>query len=209
MDSAIFQRWSWHDKFRHPIFCIADPMTYGENGIPLAWYQGQTDELYLENIISKIKLALTKKTSTFESIAFGSSGGGFAALLTAQLGLADSVIAINPQTDILKFSEKNAVKAFLNCRKDHGVDGSDEAYSLLNVGFSLMKPHCNITYIQNTHDENHYHEHMIPYVTSLLKSGAPHLLNLYCFSNQTLGHNPPTLQMISEIAGPAFKKLLK
>jgi hypothetical protein len=209
VDSAIFQRWSWYDKFRHPVFCIADPLACGKNGIPLAWYQGDTNEIYLKKIISSIKKKLNEKVQDFESVAIGSSGGGFAALLSAQLGLVDSVIAINPQTDIRKFYEKNAVNAFLKCRRELGLEFETDNYSLLDTGFSLVKKSCQITYLQNTCDESHYFEHMMPYIESVLKHKVMESLNLQCFTDPLMGHNPPPLHAISRIAGSAFNRLLK
>jgi hypothetical protein len=40
LDSAIFQRWSWYNNFRHPVFCIADPLTIGLYNIPLDGTRG-------------------------------------------------------------------------------------------------------------------------------------------------------------------------
>lgn len=208
-ESAIFQRWSWHKNFRHPIFCIADPLTYGSDAIPVGWYQGVSNNKFLIDQISVIKNALALRVDTFKSVAFGSSAGGYAALLSAQLGLVDSVIAINPQTDILKFFEKNALNAFLNRRNHLGLEAFIDNYSLLNTGFSQLHSLCEITYLQNVCDQSHYSDHMIPYVENLLKSKSMSCLNLLCFKDSTLGHNPPDIDGLSKIIGSPFTSLLK
>lgn len=199
-DAAIYQRWSWHSKFKHPVFCIADPLTYGDGAIPLAWYQGNEKGDYLEKIVNQIKNAIsTFNPGKREFIAFGSSGGGFAALLSAQLALVDAVIAINPQTNIYNFAEKRAVEAFLKKRESLNLKESDGSYCLIKKGFDSLKPDCRITYIQNTCDASHFNDHMIPYINALLCSGKSNTLNLHCFTNIDMGHNPPPLHAILNI----------
>ena len=205
----MFQRWSWHSKFRHPVFCIADPLTIGHDRVPLAWYQGDSQSIYLEKIVTELISSLGDRALNSETIAFGSSGGGFAALLCAQLGLVDVAIAVNPQTNLLQFSDKAAVSAFLNRRKKLGLELFDSCYSLVDVGFSKIRPKARIVYVQNISDTNHYIEHMAPYVAGIFRSTNISTFNLCCHYNDSLGHNPPGLTEISELLGPLFTKLLK
>lgn len=35
VELPLFQRWSWAKKFRHPVFCMADPLTWGSSSVPI------------------------------------------------------------------------------------------------------------------------------------------------------------------------------
>jgi len=176
---------------------------------PLGWYQGDSAKIYVKNILDTVIGSLGDRARDSETVVFGSSGGGFAALLCAQLGLVDTAIAINPQTDILKFSDKAAVSAFLDRRKKLGLDELDSYYSLVDVGFSNIRKKSKIVYVQNISDASHYVEHMAPYVASLFRSNKAVNFNLFCHYNESMGHNPPGIKELPEIIGPLFTKLLK
>ena len=209
IDTPIFHRWSWHKNFKHPLICISDPLTYGKDALPLAWYQGSSKENYLNDVIGRIKIALNEfNPSEKEFVSFGSSGGGFASLLCAHLGLVETSIAINPQTNIYNFSEKRTLNLFLKKRIDLGLNENHGNYCLIKTGFSLFKETTKIIYIQNTCDIDHYNNHMTPYITELLRSKKSGFLNLHCFTNEEMGHNPPPLHRIARISGETLSSLL-
>lgn len=206
-EGAIFQRWSWYDNFKHPVFVISDPVTRGDPSIPLGWYlQKMNGELWLSFIMREIISLFEKLGHHPEIVTFGSSGGGFASLLTAQLGIADRSIAINPQINIDKFNIKEALDSFYtlagNVEFDLGLK------NLIDVGFDKIKPDCQITYLQNYSDIDHLRDHATPYFESILQSGKLKNYNFHVFNDEALAHDPPGLAQIKKILGNDFRDLL-
>lgn len=208
-NSPAFQRWSWAEKFRHPVFCISDPTTYDDNPIRIGWYQGKKDQLDLTRLLDNLLEILTARCIAFELVTFGSSGGGYASLLAAQLGYSDVAYAINPQIDIMKFEVKSALNEFLAKRLRHTSQEKGQHFSLIDVNFLAMKENCTINYLQNVDDQDHYSNHMIPYANALLRSQRPVKFNLHTFSNPAIGHNPPALDGLATMFGKHFSGMLK
>ncbi|MBU9478466.1 hypothetical protein [Burkholderia multivorans] len=201
MDKSIFQRWTWARYFRHPVFYISDPLTVGENAISLAWYLGRKKGELVSLLLAPIIDVIDRKFPGAEIIAFGSSGGGFAALLCAQLGLVDEAIAINPQTDVLLYDDREAVADFVALRNE-GVDQTN----LFFYGLDRMKPHAKVTYIQNEADVSHLVDHMTPYrnfVDSSRHAGKFRFVN---FFDERIGHAPPDFYDIKKIMRDSWER---
>lgn len=91
----LFKRNSWNYFFDGAVLYVADPMFYKFDKLQLGWYLGTNDDdifLYILRIICKV-IAISKKKVV---VAYGSSGGGYAAIKFGQFFDCIS-IAINPQ----------------------------------------------------------------------------------------------------------------
>jgi hypothetical protein len=206
-EGAIFQRWSWHKNFKHPVFVISDPVTTGDPSIPLGWYLRKIDgELWLLTRMKEIISLFEKRGCCPKIVTFGSSGGGFASLLMGQLGMADYVISINPQTNIDKFNIKEAIDSFYSLTENLEFDLSLK--NLIDVGFDAVKPDLQINYLQNYSDTDHFRYHAIPYFESVFRQSKLKNYNLHIFNDQGLAHEPPRLAQIKDILGRDFRDLI-
>lgn len=90
-------RWSWGDKIGESFISISDPGISVEDGINLNWY--------LDNFISLDKpvvrfldiIMSENSVQPSDLVFYGSSGGGYAALMFASIYPGSSAISINPQ----------------------------------------------------------------------------------------------------------------
>ncbi|WP_124487940.1 MULTISPECIES: hypothetical protein [unclassified Burkholderia] len=201
MDRSIFQRWSWARYFRHPVICISDPLTVGNGAVSIAWYLGKDEGEMVSSLVVPAIEAVRRKCPGAKIITFGSSGGGFAALLCAQLGFADEAIAINPQTDALLYDDRNAVAEFVSLRKKN-LDQTN----LFFYGLERMKSDSMVTYIQNDADVSHLNDHMIPYRKFVASSGRLRNFKFVNFVDEKIGHAPPDFYGIKRIMGGDWER---
>ncbi|MFV7563612.1 hypothetical protein ACNPAA_17710 [Aeromonas sp. PS2Canimalfood6] len=166
-----FMRWSWAEEHKFSFISIDDPIVSNFRTTNLAWYVG-TDEFdlqkYINNIINTI---LTKvKLSTNNVVFYGSSGGGFAAIMAATILKGSSAVVNNPQTDILKYS-KRFVELFSTCfGKDEQVIRDHYYYRFCLIrAFKHYNYIPSIYYRQNSQDLTHVRNHYIPFLSSYLE----------------------------------------
>jgi hypothetical protein len=203
-EQAIFQRWSWAKSFRHPVLSIADPLTIAPNPIVLGWYLGSDKTNALPHLLKPIINALREINPQIHLIGLGSSGGGFAAIAATLTGHLNEAIAINPQTDAILFEKKGEVDAFLS--KTNGKTGNSD---LKKYDFSKIKSNGRITYLQNLYDSHHFDVHYSPFNDFCQQSDYSSHFNFIKYSDEKSGHNPPSLEALSDILGNEFKLLLK
>lgn len=169
-----FERWSWTEQFPGSILCICDPALYLNGGtLRIGWYAG-TDKhnwpLRMSGLVSLVARKLGKDSS--EVISYGSSAGGFASLmLAARLGNA-TAIAINPQTDVLRYSKRfvgDFLQACFSGREQTDLSAAERAR--LTVAPAMLRaPNAKYVIVQNTQDRHHYEHHYKPFCRLL---GAP------------------------------------
>ncbi len=109
--NPIFHRWSWFKQFpNYNFICVSDPSLYLYD-VPGGWFlSGEGEDLilqisnFLESILKKIN------SSASDSVFYGSSMGGFGAMMAASEMRGASVLAEVPQTDLRNYSIKSAIK---------------------------------------------------------------------------------------------------
>ena len=202
-ERAVFQRWSWAKRFRHPVFCIADPVTLGKNPIVLGWYLGKDGPNALPSILRPVLHAIRTRNPDARIVGFGSSGGGFAAIGAALTGHLDHAIAVNPQTDALEFEHRGAVDSFLAMRK-----GVPCASDLKRYDLAAMKPEARVTYVQNLGDTHHRDVHYRPFRAHCEGSAQAGRFRFVEFSDHRAGHAPPGLDGLTRLIGDEWACLL-
>lgn len=203
-ERAPFQRWSWAKRFKHPIFCVADPTTLGQDRLLLGWYLGDDGQNSLPDTLRPIVDRIKEINGQAEIIGFGSSGGGFAAIGATLLGYIDHGIAINPQTDALKFNVRSAVEAFQKRRKSTPCQSDLRKYDE-----TLMRKNASVIYLQNEYDEHHFEEHYMPFRAFVEKSSRTEAFRFIQYRDKKSGHMPPDLDELCKLLGDEFTSLLK
>ncbi len=168
-----FNRWSWADQFPGTVLCIADPTLAADSNLLLGWYVGTTEinvSTELVKLVRRISEALDIKRKNI--IFYGSSGGGFAAMMLAPLlGEGATAIAINPQTRIIKYN-KSMVDYFLaTCFTGVSSEQTERIYlrrlSAIHAWNSDAALSTRLLLIQNAHDSHHYRSHFRPMLDAL------------------------------------------
>lgn len=106
-----------------PTLCVADTVVTDTQGLNLGWYRGAAGSSFARELEAIVKWrAMTSKHGV---ILLGGSAGGFAALdIAAQVGGGTSVLAWNPQVDILDYVPES-VNSFL--AESQGIDVTGSA----------------------------------------------------------------------------------
>lgn len=165
-----FSRFSWRDDFPGTVVCIADPTLQLDDDLKLGWYFGAPGHDAVEHVARIVsvlceKLGLPVSSATF----YGSSGGGYAALqCAARLGQGATAIAVNPQTDVLRYNVLRSVDAFLKvCTGGMSKEGAMEHFgprlSAMQAWQTQPARESRCLIVQNLVDREHYDHHFGPF----------------------------------------------
>jgi len=170
----VFQRWSWAEDIEASVLILNDPTIFG-NDLKLGWWQGSEDRYAIPSACEFIKLVIEKLGFSLKDVLlFGSSAGGFSALMMAGHLQGSMAIVNNPQTNIMEYREEH-IQAFLQT-KFRGMSPK-EAFDRYPTRFSvsdfLNSIHYipRIVYYQNVKDPFHFENHYLPFVKNLYQSG--------------------------------------
>lgn len=99
----IFQRSTWSREFDANVVNIEDPTVYLDPTMPIGWGQGTLDHYYSETVATIVDALARVIGSTSENhLHFGSSAGGYQAIVVGSLDAGSTVAVNNPQIDWTK-----------------------------------------------------------------------------------------------------------
>lgn len=169
----VFQRWSWAEDIEASVLILNDPTLFG-NDLRLGWWQGSEEHYAIPSACEFIKLVVEKLGFSLKDVLlFGSSTGGFSALMMAGHLQGSMAIVNNPQTNIMKYREEH-IQYFLQT-KFRGMSPK-EAFDRYPTRFSVSEFFKGIHYIprivyyQNVKDPFHFETQYIPFVRELYQS---------------------------------------
>jgi hypothetical protein len=165
-----FSRYSWVPDLPGTVLCVADPSLLLDADLRLGWYFGTLEHdgtATLATIVQHVARGLGVPAD--QITAYGSSGGGFAALqLAGRLGGGATAVAINAQTDVLKYGVRKSVAAFVNTCL-HGLDEAaarerlDSRLSSLALWSGPQAASARCLLVQNSQDRHHFRTHFTPF----------------------------------------------
>ena len=174
VELPVFQRWSWSEEIKSSVLILNDPTLFG-NHLKIGWWQGEENSYALPSACDFISLVISKLGISIQDVLFyGSSAGGFAALMMAGHLKGGLVIVNNPQTNLLEYRELH-VQAILET-KFNGMS-KKEAFNRYPTRFSVSALFKEVNYIpkivyyQNVKDPIHFENHYLPFVKALYDSG--------------------------------------
>lgn len=101
----ILKRWTYYSYIDGTVLNIADPMLRLYDGLMLGWYYGDESFCYVNRIVELVKI-VAHRLGKKEIIFFGSSGGGYAALLAACNCMGSTAVVINPQIKLSIYEDE-------------------------------------------------------------------------------------------------------
>lgn len=153
-----FNRISWHNRFDGHCLYMYDASLNMQDRYELGWYRGSREDFLHHKYTETIKYAAKCLNIAYKDIVlYGSSGGGFAALKFAEDISGATAVAINPQTNIVKYNIKNAVNNFNNL-----FDIENEKSATIVDTSKFETGGSRFFIVQNTQDNHHYEEHFKP-----------------------------------------------
>ena len=201
----IYHRWSWGEKFDANFVSLSDP-SFRKVGLLGGWFidDGNRDIIQEYSVLIKSianDLGIANKNIVF----YGSSMGGFGALMTASYFEGSLCVAEVPQIDLRNYPWKSAIAAIeRKCLDGTNLEDFYKSYPERVSVIERMKknsnfPNCEI--ISNFEDEENnelltLQKAYKSYKTDNVFTGSIGLLTLSKFS----GHKPlPTLLAVKNL----------
>jgi hypothetical protein len=166
----FFARWNWGKILGAHVLSICDPTIYLDETLRVGWYLGTRADNAIEGIVAIAESFADSIGVDHGRIVYsGSSGGGFAALQAACMMPNGKAIAINPQTNLVKYdwSLIHYIKGVSGCSSiEEAQRYYGDRFNVINsLKQELASGHVpRIVYVQNINDEEHYQTHFIPFV---------------------------------------------
>lgn len=166
-----FERWSWAAKFPGSIVCISDPTLYLRNEqLRIGWYVGTDERNWQLRLVGLVRTIAEKiGVETNKIICYGSSAGGFAGLMLASHLKDATAVAINPQTNVLKYSKQFVAEFLETCfsgRAEAELLPAERARLSAIIAFRRA-PQAKCLIVQNVIDKVHYERHFKPFCSAL------------------------------------------
>lgn len=211
-----FSRFSWAEEFPGTLLCVADPTLNAHETLHLGWYFGSSQQDATRVIAAAVRrVAVALEMPTEQIVTYGSSGGGFAALqLAARLGDGATAVAINAQTEVLRYGVRRSVHAFVEAC----LGGVPESVAIARYGdrlsalelWSQPDVMARCVLVQNIQDKHHYQQHFVAFAQRFglstehddLRADGRMATLLY---NHPSGHTAEPRQMLSSILACADK----
>jgi len=189
----VFQRWSWAEEMNASVLILNDP-TLMNNQLSIGWWQGSEQNYALPQACEFIKLVIHKLGLSAEDVVFfGSSAGGFVALMMAALIKGSMAIVNNPQTNILRyrvvFYTALLKEIFADMPKEEALAKYPTRFCALEL-FKSINYIPKIAYYQNTRDYFHFQNHFQPFIDEIYKSSIdPNEFQSVLYKHHS-GHSP-------------------
>lgn len=174
---------------------LSDPNIALPGKPPTGWYLGTHDQP-LQDILSKVIAHYVASSTGKQTVLFGSSAGGFAAL-THGAHLPDSVtICVNPRTDLLRLPSQIQKLAKTSFPSANIFTLADSVKT--SAGFSYRdSPGNTVAYLQNAKDRTYFEGGLIPFLGLNSADSRIHLRII----DSGPGHRMPTGGEIEETVG--------
>lgn len=211
MNLPIFHRHAWIKDFNETVVMFNDPTLYlGE--LTLGWGNGTADRYYLKEIYNILEILIKKLNFNFRNtFLYGSSAGGYMALLLAGYMKGATAIVNNPQIIVKNFWRKPVKKMIEVCYPGMSIEEVIKKYpERMNVidFYEDINYIPRIKYLQNTAAEMDIQNHLIPFISGLnklSKSDQPLNVDVELYSDSQKGHNPvskdETISLINKVIG--------
>jgi len=166
-----FHRHTWSPKLGSNTLNIYDASVDPSEDYLLGWYHGTQKRPLCNDIQAIVNLLKEQKNlHNGDLVFYGSSGGGWAALRYASMFPGSLAVAVNPQTNILKYQYESSILKFLS--KSYPGMERKQVESALSSELKIdHRPFVRNTtelksrfiIAQNTVDEHHYQHHFLPF----------------------------------------------
>ena len=142
------------------VLFVSDPSL--EHGMSIGWFAGDSRRPLQKDLVHVIE-HVAAQVGAEQIILEGCSAGGFAALYFSHQIPGSLAVAMNPQTDFMKYYP-GRVREYVNTCWPKGVDGTVTAD--LVAAYASSFPNY-VLYLQNRDDSFHIQSHYRPWAEAL------------------------------------------
>lgn len=192
----VFQRYTWKDEFEENLIFYNDPTLY-LGDVTLAWGYGTEKHHYLETIANILSKLIKIMKIKFEDIGiYGSSGGGFMAIVLATFIRGSKAIVNNPQTNIGKYYEGLIKRLFSIVYPEMDLKNALNFYPERVNLIELFKKENyipNIKYFQNVACKFDMDNQFLPFINGLRSIDGSYFyskIDIRLYSNKYENHSP-------------------
>lgn len=192
----VFQRYSWSDNFEENLIFYNDPTLY-LGDITLAWGYGTEKEHYLKIIGNILKRIIKIMNINNKDVGiYGSSGGGFMAIMLSTFIRGSKAIVNNPQTNIGRYHIRLIKKLFSLLYPEIELQKALSFYpERVNVVELFKKENYipNIIYFQNVASKFDMDNQFLPFINELRTINENYFytkIDLRLYSNKHQNHSP-------------------
>lgn len=172
LSPPIFNRYSWQSEFEESVIYYNDPTLYLDPELRLGWGVGKNDEWYLLVIADIIRISANKRRISPENILFfGSSGGGFMAIILSTLCKGSAVMVNNPQIILTNYYKKHFNYMLKVCFDETDLELLDKNEHRFNAikTFEQEEYIPDLTYIVNMYSLADVKNQLIPFLNGISK----------------------------------------
>lgn len=169
----LFHRWSWHTKLRASFLVFNDPTLYLHDQLGTGWSQGRADAFAIDAMADVLRrFCELLRVPASDALLFGTSAGGFWALMTGAELSSRQVIVDIPQVDLFSYHDRAARDAMLRaCFPGSSEDAIRQRFSdrlrVIDRFRRLQRSPRHVLYLQNTRDVKHVRTQMTPFQSEL------------------------------------------
>jgi hypothetical protein len=216
----VFARWNWGKILGGHVLAVCDPTLYMSESLSLGWFLGRPDLHAIPGLV-RLAEAFRERLGVEQGrmIFYGSSGGGFAAMIAACNSMQGRAIAVNPQTDIFRYHIRHVQSLVDVLGGESWAAGSLQAHperwqvlpALAQARTKGEMP--RIVVAQNQLDGFHFKNHFQPFVCSeeIPKSGGVNsgksIMAITYSSEKGHGAEPP--ELVKRLGEDAIPFLLR
>lgn len=204
----VFQRSSWVGEFNATRIHFADPTILPFPDMSIGWGQLSKNAWAIPGYISILNLIRKDLNGigASKTLHYGSSAGGFQAMMAACLDRGSTALVNNPQTDVTQFWPNAQAKLFRNVFEDDEV--GTESLALYPWRFRCLDFFEREGYIPNLRiasniaSEKDFRGHLLPFVEGLGRvNDSGNRVSIDAYWNRRQAHNPlgrnATIQLVN------------
>lgn len=115
-EGIVFQRSSWLEEFESSVIQFADPSLVLHKNAQIGWGQISRDHMAMFDYMKLLRRLreILNLPAAKNTLHFGSSAGGFQALVAASLDKGANAFVNNPQLDWTLYDRRHVEKVFIN-----------------------------------------------------------------------------------------------
>lgn len=185
------------------VLLLSDPSLYLSENLHLAWFSGSAVQFDLVSVTGRIISRIYQDSGASHLVFLGGSGGGFASL--NQLGNFPeaTAIAMNPQTDILRYHQPSVQRYLDTAWESDWLQFDAECHLSVFPAVDRAKEFGGrIFYLQNSNDDFHVENHLAPFRERYGQTDD-FLLLLEPWRD---GHTPPPKEIIKLVLTAALTR---
>jgi hypothetical protein len=197
----VFARWNWHALFGAPVLAVCDPLLHHDPALRIGWFLGTREHDATAGVVRIARqVAQQLGIAPGRLLFWGSSSGGFAAIVAATRLPQGRFVAVNPQTALMQYYRPrllDVAKLFLPGRLPLQIARAHPLrWSAIEAVRSAHRRHTGLRglIVQNTGDAHHHDRHYLPFCAAFgldPAGGAAGGLASATYADEA-GHGPET-----------------